>query len=358
MLLGANADDLDEILDCYVEVSNINPTQKLYLFFDEIQTVNNWDSWARKISDQRKDIKLILTGSSSKLLSREISTKLRGRVINKEIFPLSFKETILWQNISYNIKTLEFSRDKIIIKKDFLKYLVNGGYPALFILNNLEHEQILQSYYDSMIFKDVIERYKIEEVNKLKTVAQLLFQSVSSEISYSKLTNKLKTAGFNMSKNTIIEYLSYFEDSYLFFINFKYEYSLAKQIGSIKKIYCIDNGLLNAVSFKFKEDVGKLLENLVYIELRRRGNTIYRHKANNDCDFIISDKNKVISAMQVTRKFDEENEHRELLGLVEAMKEHNLNTGLILTEDQTQEKVIENKKILIKPVWQWILEEV
>ena len=358
MLLGANADDLDEILDCYVEVSNINPTQKLYLFFDEIQTVNNWDSWARKISDQRKDIKLILTGSSSKLLSREISTKLRGRVINKEIFPLSFKETILWQNISYNIKTLEFSRDKIIIKKDFLKYLVNGGYPALFILNNLEHEQILQSYYDSMIFKDVIERYKIEEVNKLKTVAQLLFQSVSSEISYSKLTNKLKTAGFNMSKNTIIEYLSYFEDSYLFFINFKYEYSLAKQIGSIKKIYCIDNGLLNAVSFKFKEDVGKLLENLVYIELRRRGNTIYRHKANNDCDFIISDKNKVISAMQVTRKFDEENEHRELLGLVEAMKEHNLNTGLILTEDQTQEKVIENKKILIKPVWQWLLEEV
>ena len=121
-----------------------------------------------------------------------------------------------------------------------------------------------------MIFKDIIERYKIEDVNKLKALANLLFESVSKEMSYSKLANKLNSIGFKISKNTVIGHLSYFEEAYLFFQNLKYEYSLAKQLGSIKKIYCIDNGLLNAVSFKFSDDFGKLLENVVFIELRRR----------------------------------------------------------------------------------------
>jgi predicted AAA+ superfamily ATPase len=353
-LLGAESKDLDKLLETFFELSQINKKQKIYLFFDEIQTVKNWDSWVRIINDTRKDIQIILTGSSSKLLSKEISTKLRGRVLNYEIFPLSFKEILNWKNIKYNLETISYSKDKTEVKKLFSLFVLNGGYPAI-ISQNLKKEDILQSYYDSMIFKDITERYKIEDVNKLKALANLLFESVSKEMSYNKLANKLNSIGFKISKNTVIEYLSYFEDAYLFFQNLKYEYSLAKQLGSIKKIYCIDNGLLNTVSFKFSDDFGKLLENLVFIELRRRNEQIYYFRKNYECDFLIVQKNKVSSAIQVTKKLNDENEKREINGLLEAMDEHKLKEGILLTEEQEEEKIIEGKKIKIIPVWKWLL---
>ena len=354
-ILGAESKDLDKLLETFFELSLINKKQKIYLFFDEIQTVKNWDSWARTINDTRKDIQIVLTGSSSKLLSKDISTKLRGRVLNHEIFPLSFKEILNWKNVRYDLKNVSYSKDRIEIKKLFFSFLNNGGYPAL-ISQDLQKENILQSYYDSMIFKDIIERYKIEDVNKLKALGSMLFESVSKEMSYSKLANKLNSIGFKTSKNTVIEYLSYFEDAYLFFQNLKYEYSLAKQLGSIKKIYCIDNGLLNTVSFKFSDDFGKLLENMVFIELRRRNEQVYYYRKNYECDFLIVKKNKVSSAIQVTKKLDDDNEKREINGLLEVMNEYKLKNGILLTEDQEEEKIIKGKKIRIIPVWKWLLE--
>jgi len=353
-LLGSDSEDLDKIFETFEELFNINEKQKIYLFYDEIQAVKDWDSWIRKIYDTRKDVKIILTGSSSKLLSKEISTKLRGRVLNKEVFPLGFKEILSWKNLEYNLKTISYSKNRIKIKKLFREYIFNGGYPAL-VNQDVDKGKVLQNYYDSMIFKDVVERYKIEDVNKLKVIANFLFESTSKEISYNKIANKLVSLGFKISKNTIIEYLSYFEDAYLFFQNLKYEYSVSKQLGSIKKIYCIDNGLLNSVSFKFSDDIGKLLENLAYIELRRRGNQIYYHRENNECDFLIFKKNKITEAIQVTKELNEENEKREINGLFEAMKKHKLNEGVILTEDQEEEKSVNGKIIKIIPLWKWLL---
>nr|MBI4157131.1 AAA family ATPase [Candidatus Woesearchaeota archaeon] len=153
-ILGAESKDLDKLLEAFFELSLINKKQKIYLFFDEIQTVKNWDSWARTINDTRKDIQIVLTGSSSKLLSKDISTKLRGRVLNHEIFPLSFKEILNWKNVRYDLKNVSYSKDRIEIKKLFFSFLNNGGYPAL-ISQDLQKENILQSYYDSMIFKDI-----------------------------------------------------------------------------------------------------------------------------------------------------------------------------------------------------------
>jgi hypothetical protein len=344
------------ILECYLEISDTDKGQRLYLFMDEIQAVEGWDSWARKISDQRKDIRLILTGSSSKLLSKEISTQLRGRAINQELFPLSFKEMLAWEGVPYSLRTIAHSKDRVAVKRAFARFLKEGGYPALLMDRSLPREQILQSYYDSMIFKDIVERHRIENVNKLKSLAMLLFQSVCSELSYSSLANKMKAAGLDMSKSTVIEYISHFEDVYLFFQNLKYEYSVAKQLGSIKKVYCIDNGLLNAVSFKFSEDIGRLLENAVYVELRRRGEQVYRHKAKHDCDFLVMRKHQVTSAIQVTQRLDESTEKREIDGLMEAMQTHGSAEGLILTEDQETERIASGRKILVKPVWKWLLE--
>lgn len=354
-ILGATAEDMENILSQFLELSDINKKQKLYLFLDEIQTVKDWDSWVRRIYDTRKDIHLILTGSNSKLLSKEISTKLRGRGINKEIFPLSFKEILIWNKVTYNLKTISYSKDKTTVKKLFSNYLVGGGYPAIFVNKSVPKEIILQGYYDSMILKDIVERYKIKEVKKLKSLAQLLFQSVSSEMSYTKLANKLISVGFKTSKNTIIEHISYFENAYLFFQNMKYEYSMAKQIGSIKKLYCIDNGMLNSISFKFSDDTGKLLENAVFIELKRRNEQVYYYRKKEECDFIIVRKNKVFGAIQVAAVLNEENESREMNGLIEVLNEYKLNEGLILTEDQKETKIIKGKKIHIIPAWKWML---
>lgn len=355
-LINSKAEDLDKLLEAFYELSHIDKKQKVYLFFDEIQNVKNWDSWVRRIYDTQKNIKLILTGSSSKLLSKEISTKLRGRALNIEIFPLSFKEVLKWKNIDYNINTISYSKDKVNVKKAFNEYMAMGGYPSI-ILNKKFEESILKNYYELMIFKDIIERNNLKEIKKLRILANMLFESVTKEISYNNLANKLKSIGFDVSKNTIIEYISYFEDAYLFFQNIKYDYSITKQLGAIKKIYCIDNGLLNAVSFKFSDDIGKLLENLVFVELKRRNKESYYFKKNNECDFLIKEKNKIVEAIQVTKELNDDNLKREISGLLEAMKEFKLNEGLILTYEHEEEKKIEGKKIIILPIWKWLLED-
>ena len=353
-LLGAEAKDLELLMDAFYELFTISKNHKIYLFLDEIQNVKNWDVWVRRIYDTQKKMQLVLTGSSSKLLSSEISTKLRGRVLNKEIFPLSFKEFLAWKNVDYSLKTISSSKERFEVKKHFADFLINGSYPSI-ITQNVPKEGVLQVYYESMILRDIVERHNVKEVKKLKVLASLLFESVSKEISYNNLANKLKSLGFNISKNTIIDYLSHFEEAYLFFQNLRYEYSIIKQLGSIKKLYCIDNGLLNAVSFKFSEDKGKLMENLVFVELKRRGKKIYYHKDKFECDFVIHEKNKVIAALQVTNVLNEDNTAREMNGLLEAMEKHALNEGIVLTHDQKDTKIAGNKTIKVTPIWEWLL---
>ena len=353
-LLGADAGDLERLLDAFFELFPIDKNQKVYLFLDEIQTVKNWDAWVRRVYDTRKDVQMVITGSSSKMLSGEVSARLRGRVYNKEIYPLSFSEFLSWKNVPYDPKTVSYGKDATTVKKHYAEYLVNGGYPAV-TAQNVPKDSVLQGYYESMIFRDVVERHNVKEVKKLKVLAALIFESTAKEMSYNGLAKRLKSAGFDVSKNTIIDYMSYFEDAYLFFQNLKYEYSLTKQLGSIKKVYCIDNGLLNAVSFKFSEDTGKLMENLSYIELKRRGKRIYYHKKKNECDFIVQEKNRIAAAIQVTKELNEDNAQREESGLLEAMETYGLKEGLILTTDQEETKTMGNKKIRIMPIWKWLL---
>ena len=323
-LINANSKDLEKLLETYLENFQIDKRQKIFLFLDEIQTVIHWDAWVRRIQDTKREIRLILTGSSSKLLSREISTNLRGRVYNIEVLPLSFKEYLNWKNQKLNLKSiLHGGKDSLIARKYFKEYLFNGGYPAIFKNPELK-EEVLRSYYDSMIFQDILERHRILDIKKLQILAKLIFESTSKEISYSKLSNKLKSIGFPSGKSTIIEYISYFEEAYLFFQVLKYEYSIQKQLGSIKKVYCIDNGLLNAVSFKFSEDYGKLLENLVFLELYRKGRRVFYNRDKFECDFLVQEKNKIVNCVQVCYELNDDNKDREINGLIEAMKKFKL----------------------------------
>ncbi len=354
-ILNAEAKDIQGILDALYELYAPQPNAILYLFLDEIQNVRYWQKWVRRIHETKKHIKLVITGSSAKLLSKELSTELRGRVLAKEIFPLSFKEYLNWQNQPYNIKTVAYSRQKEAIKKHLAFYSQNGGYPAVLLNPPALRDQILQQYFDNMLLNDVVERYKIKDAKRLRILAGILFESVGRDFSFNKTAARLKTAGYELSKNTIVEHSHYFEDAYLFFQNLRYEYSLSKQLGAIKKIYCVDNGLLNAVSFKFSDDAGRLLENMIYIELKRRGGAIYYNRDKFECDFVVSKKNKITVALQATASLTEENDRREIGGLVEAMKKFKLRRGIILTLDQKDARKTEQGEIEIIPVWEWLL---
>lgn len=354
-LINSSSKDLEEIFNTFLETSELNEKQDIFLFFDEIQVVKDWDHWIRRIHETKKNVRLILTGSSSKLLSKEISTTLRGRVYNIEVFPLSFEEYLIWKKDKINIKSiLEGGKSSRLAKKYFEEYILNGGYPAIFKNPKLKDE-VLQSYYNSMIFKDIVERYKVKGIKKIQILAKLIFESISKEISYTNLSNKLKSLGFSVGKSTIIDYISYFEEAYLFFQVLKYEYSLQKQLGSIKKVYCIDNGLLNSVTFSFSENYGKLLENLVFVFLKSNKKEVYYNREKFECDFVIKEKNKIAKAIQVCYKLDENNKNREINGLTEAMKKFNLKEGTIVTLNQEETIKQNSSTIKVIPAYKWFL---
>src|SRR3989338_4408218 len=206
-LFGANAEDLNALLDTFLELSQPEKGKPIYLFLDEIQNVANWDAWVRRIHDTEKQIRMVITGSSSKLLSREISTKLRGRVLNTEVFPLSFQEVLGWEGVEYNLRTVSHSKQRFSVKKSFASYLRTGGYPA--VRGDVPQEKVMQGYFESMILKDVAERHGVKEIKGLRILANLLFEATASEMSYSKLANRLKSLGFGLSKSTIIEDISH-----------------------------------------------------------------------------------------------------------------------------------------------------
>ncbi|MDD3175479.1 MAG: DUF4143 domain-containing protein [Candidatus Nanoarchaeia archaeon] len=197
-------------------------------------------------------------------------------------------------------------------------------------------------------------RYKLSDERSLKELAKYLLSNVGKEFSYNKLKKSLDFGSLNTVKN----YISYLENSYLIFSVEKYDNSLKKQLIANKKVYSIDTSFINNVSFKISEDYGRILENVVFIELKRREKEIYYHKDNKECDFVIRDGLNIVEAIQVTKNLSsEETKKREIEGLIEAMNKYKLKNGLILTDDEENEFIIENKKIIVKPIWKWLLEK-
>jgi uncharacterized protein len=308
--------------------------EKGIFFFDEIQNIKKWENYVRNLTDRNE--RVIITGSNATMLSKELGTKLTGRHITQELFTFSYKEFL-----------------KIIKKKHslnlFEEYLKKGGFPEYLKSNE---ETILKNLFEDIFYRDILQRNEIRSEAEMKSLLYYLISNIGKEISYNKLKNMINVG----SANTIIQFINYFEQSYLMFTLKKFDYSLKKQLINPKKIYCIDNGIIFLNSFSFTENKGRLLENLVFIELKRKEKEIYYHKGKKECDFVIKEGLKINSAIQVCYNLEEENKERELEGLVEAMKTYNLKEGLILTFDDEDEIFIEKLKITIKPVWKWLLE--
>ena len=307
--------------------------QKGVYFFDEIQNIDKWEKFIRYLIDKKE--KVIITGSNASLLSRELGTKLTGRYLQVELFPFSFEEFL-------NIKKENLSA------KSFEEYLSKGGFPEFL---KKENPSILHELLSDVVLKDIAVRFSIKNTNILNKIAIYVISNVGKEFSY----NSIKKMFDIKSVQSVIDYVSYFENAYLIFTVPKFSYSYKQQQVSPKKVYSIDNGFSYANSASFSKDRGKMLENIVFLGLRKKYRDIFYFQEKNECDFIIKQKEKIVSAIQVCFDFNEENKDREINGLISALKKFNLNEGIILTYNQEDEFTIDGRKILIKPAWNWLL---
>lgn len=324
--------------------------QKLYpagtIFIDEVQSITGWERFVRRIHDE--GYKIFLTGSNARLLSSELSTHLTGRYLKIELYPFSFREFLDFSGVDYRVKS---SKGRATVLRRFDDYIKKGGFPEFIQYSDPES---LKRVYDDILYRDILVRFKIREVKGFKHLASFLFSNFTKEMSYNSLKNNL---GFK-SVTSVKNYIDFMQEAYLLFELPRYDYSLKKQVSTGKKIYAVDNGLRCAVSFYFSEDEGRLLENLVFVELKRRGEEIFYFKGKNECDFLIRRGAKIIEAIQVSRELKKGiNEEREINGIMDAVKLFKLKTGIILTRHQ--EETIEKDGVALRlvPVWKWLIEE-
>lgn len=349
--LELNSDELDLILQSYMELYPEQNLSECYLFFDEIQNVANWEKFIRRVYDTvTKNI--FITGSNSKLLSSEIATSLRGRTLSFEVFPLSFKEYLSFKDIEVDLYS---SRSLAHIKNAQEAFLKNGSFPETLFLDEIYATKTLQEYFNVLLYKDLAQRYNITNTVALKFFLKRVIATATKQISINKIYNELKSSGIKIGKNTLYDFLDYVQNIYLALTLQKYDTSLVnKELGE-KKIYSIDIGLNNAMEFKFSDNIGKALENAVFLELKRNNNEIYYYKsAKSECDFVISTKGKITHALQVTYDMsDVDTKEREIKGLLEACQNFDLRVATIVTYDSEDEFEVEGVKINLIPFYKW-----
>ncbi|MFH1054863.1 MAG: ATP-binding protein [Candidatus Altiarchaeota archaeon] len=304
-----------------------------YYFFDEVQNVQKWELFVRALLDKRKHV--TITGSNASLLSRELGSRLTGRHLRRELFPFSYKEFLKLTGKEEGIKS-------------FQEYMTKGGFPEYLKIGRAE---VLQELLNDILVRDIAVRHKLRNVKTIREMAMFLLTNVGKEFSYTSLKKTFSLG----STNSVISFASYFEDSYLLFTITRFDYSLKKQLVSPKKVYSIDNGMSNTNSASFSEDKGRMLENTVFLNLRKKDGDIYYFREKNECDFVIKQGTKITEAIQVCYNLDEDNKDREIKGLTEALDKFNLKQGLILTYDQEEILKISGKTIHLKPVWKWLL---
>lgn len=344
-----NANLLEQILEVYKEF--INNETKPHVFLDEIQNVFRWEKWVL-IGYELNRAYFYITGSSSKLLSKEFGTALSGRHLAINVFPLSFREYLLFNNIEFPDKKTIVTKS-IVFKKAFNNYISTGGFPKIISLEDELRKPEIIMYYETIILKDIVARHNLKSYDNVKKVAIFLLSNIGKPLNLNKVRVSLQ-----LSYDLANKYFEYLKDTYLIMEVNQFDFSLKKQFANRRKVYCIDNGILSNTSFRISEDYGRYLENLVLIELMRKGDEIYFYSGKKECDFIIKKGISVTSAIQVTRSLqDEKTRNRELEGLMEALDAFGLNEGMILTDDEEDIIEFEKCKINVMPVWKWLLLE-
>ena len=301
------------------EIQELFGEKPKYLFLDELQLVPNWSKWVRRISDT-ENIQLFITGSSSKMSSAELPTELRGRAWEVKISPLTFKEFLRFKKTNIDFEKLAFVKDEMArFRFLFDEYLTFGALPAVVLTTKEKKQELLQSYFQTVVQKDIAERHKINNDTVLKTLLKLLLNS--SYITISKLFNSLKSMSIPVGKSTIDNYLSYIESSYFMSEMYIHKSSVINQLQYPRKVYFVDTGFMTALSTKFSKNMGRLFENIVFHKLGRENETMYYYKDDkgNEVDFAILNEGKATALYQVCFDLtDEETQSREVRSLVKA----------------------------------------
>jgi len=347
-ILPLNVKELNTILEAYYELYPENTSETLYLFFDEIQNIDNWELFIRRVHD-KKNARIYITGSSSKLLSKEIATSLRGRTLSYYLFPLSFEEFLRFRQVTLN-KDFEYTDARFKVKKLFSEYLVGGGFPEVVLEAEELRQDILRNYFEMFIYRDLVERFSIRNTSLLKLLVKFLITNIGTTFSVNSFYRTIKK-DMPVGKDTLMEYLSYLEDINLVYLVPIFSYSLKKQQVNPRKVYCIDNGLRNAVSFMFSKDEGRLAENLVFLELKRRSKEPYYWKNKGEVDFVIKDRDSSLTAINVS--YTDEIDERETKALLEFADEFSpkVKELILLTKDLEKTE----GRIKIIPLWKWLM---
>lgn len=348
-LLGVDTDDLIKgIFSIYK-----NPN---FFLFDEIQNVNNWELFINKL--HRRGYNLILTGSNSRLLSQELSTALTGRHIAFELLPFNFIEFLKAKDIS--IKEPLIPETKGIVLQETDEFMKNGGFPEITTTPNINIKAYLDALFDAVLLKDVIKRKKVRFPQKLYELASYFITNCGVHTSFTKLKNSLQ---FN-SVNTLEAYATHLEESYLFFLLNRFSYKMKEQLKAQKKLYLVDTGFVQAKSFQFSPNIGRLMENVVFIELVKRGFRpnqelfYYMTRNGKEVDFIIKEGNSISQLLQVWNADEQSNadsKKREFSALIEAKKELNCDKLAAITWDKEGEETCNGAKISYIPLWKWMM---
>lgn len=343
-LAGFGVDDFQSAYELFLELNN--PKGKIYFYLDEIQNVKGWEKFVNRMYEN--GVKIFITGSNSSLLGSEVSSSITGRNMVIFLFPFSFAEYLSFKRVEYAVDVSTKKKSEMLSL--FNQYLNLGGFPLVVEENN---PMLLDYYYQDILNKDIIIRFGIDKIKELKVISNYLISNCSKLYSYQSLQN---ISGLK-SLSTIKNFIEYLETPFLLFNLPKFDYSLKKQIYNPKKSYCIDNGFVNKMGFRGSEDFGRLLENVVFLGLKRRGFELFYFKGDLECDFVVKSASKVVNAIQVCYELNEDNKKREINGLIEAMDMLNLKSGLILTHDKEDDLFVSGKKIKVKPVWKWLLQK-
>ena len=350
-------DSLGVILEAYFllypEKKN---TEKVYCFFDEIQVIPGWEPFVDRLLRMEK-CEVYITGSSARMLSREIATQMRGRALSWEMFPFSFREFLDYKGIESDDP--HSSKKRLTIQKSFDDYWVTGGFPEVAGLSRMLRIKTHQEYFNAMLFRDIVERHDISHPKAVADLAHWLIDNIGSLYSINNLTGYLKSLGHKAPKYAVSDYLEWFEDAYVLFTVRIFDASLARANTNPKKIYCVDHALVTSISSGILLNSGHLLENLVFTALRRVTPDIfyYKTKTGREVDFITVRQGSLSRMLvQVCESMaDQQTRKREITALSEAMVELKLSHGTIVTRNEEGEILIDSGKIEVVPAWRFLL---
>ena len=322
------------------------------LVFDEIQNVNGWERFVARLLPAKK---VVITGSNARLLSRELATFLTGRHIDHTLFPFSFREYLEFNDVKISERDFYLTESIAKIKNLLFEYLKKGGFPLVKKLGTL----FLTENYRDVIERDIVQRFKVKNDKTLREISKFIISNSANEITYNSLGNS-----FGVSVRTISKWVEYLKMAFLVFELQRFSPKLRQQFMAPRKVYCVDNGITNVIGFKISENLGKLMENLVAVELLRRKSywfdewEIYywKNHQQNEIDFVVKEKSDIKQLIQVTyASKKDEIERREIRSLIKGSGEFKCNDLLIITWDYEDELKFNSKTIKCIPLWKWLL---